>query len=911
MAESQTPQQSPQEHTPKEIVIKLNESTYAHYFHVGTRIHELEYNRVLKMIESQLQKAIDVKNSDEEKSYGLIRHHNTISIFGGRGSGKTSFLHTIFTDCATKYGSDIEILKIIDPTLIETRGHVFLWVLSLIDEKVQKVIQEDNIDIPSKSYQQRRHWKTALHNLAKGIHALENVGVGMDNSNWHDDDFVAERGLQEVKGALFLEKNFRELVSIGLEILNKKAFLLAFDDIDVDMAKGWSVLETIRKYLTSDKIIVLLSGNLRLYSLNVRKRQWHQLQELQEWEGEKDFKIVVSEIEGQYLMKLLKAENRVYLHSIQDNIRSGKYIYKVMGNGSTADMQFEDLTSVYKKALAELGIISRTQSHIYSNYLLSLSVRSQMHFLRGIDISSCDYKVKNEVDPFMARMYAANIDIDYAINNPQMMNMVALKYLLTQNFDLYLLIPTVEDEDANGCVTGLSFLFAKKVKKNPFLIFDYFIRIGYTRNMLSAYEETYPKQKFCTYSGMFQDMSLKNIVGLSIAFSTTYKLSTKIHIPLYGLSLKQKNIANNRIDAMLRTTNLTNAQKMIALIPLCSIKHASSNNSSMFYSTIVLLAAIGQVLRCVCDNQLNGNQPEVNDILRELKDMQQHRYYVQPQESEEGSNAEDNIEDFDLEMQQNSDTSTTELTSLFIKWGTGKLQTGISLPSSIPPYLLGKIITRYMNAVPKINVENLGARMHFSLVSLLNSCLIEEVKEYYEKEDVVDAEHKSISIEDLNFSNTIEHDQIFIDNLTFVKEKELGKVLKLTKWLIVCPLVVPFIKKDSLSDYHKLLEIDQKSADYKLLVDEKFSLYEPLRNVFVKQQKEKKKREDVQKIRFTVDNIAQIEDYFSRIGKKDEVTEKMKWGNVGEIKKYVEKFMVFSSLTAGNIRVVRQAWLEE
>ena len=175
----------------------------------------------------------------------------------------------------------------------------------------------------------------------------------------------------------------------------------------------------------------------------------------------------------------------------------------------------------------------------------------------------------------------------------------------------------------------------------------------------------------------------------------------------------------------------------------------------------------------------------------------------------------------------------------------------------------------------------------------------------------MDGEHKSISIEDLNFSNTIEHDQIFIDNLTFVKEKELGKVLKLTKWLIVCPLVVPFIKKDSLSDYHKLLEIDQKSADYKLLVDEKFSLYEPLRNVFVKQQKEKKKREDVQKIRFTVDNIAQIEDYFSRIGKKDEVTEKMKWGNVGEIKKYVEKFMVFSSLTAGNIRVVRQAWLEE
>ncbi|MCD8079453.1 MAG: hypothetical protein LUF04_03295 [Bacteroides sp.] len=49
---------------------------------------------------------------------------------------------------------------------------------------------------------------------------------------------------------------------------------MAFDDVDTDFAKGWPVMETIRKYLTSPQLITILSGDINLYTLLIRKKQW-------------------------------------------------------------------------------------------------------------------------------------------------------------------------------------------------------------------------------------------------------------------------------------------------------------------------------------------------------------------------------------------------------------------------------------------------------------------------------------------------------------------------------------------------------------------------------------------------------------------------------------------------------------
>lgn len=781
----------------KEIIIKLSESTYAHSFEDCARIHAFEYKRALDAIDNQINGIQKHSTTvEEEKQFALVRKHNTIAIFGGRGSGKTSFLHTVFAECAKKYEKDIEILKIVDPTLIETRGHVFLWIISLLNEKVEAHLSKGELNRLSPEYTYRKQWEDAIHTLARGLHSLENVGVGMKNEHWHDDYFVVESGLQQVGGALNLEANFRKLIDTALGILKKKAFLIAFDDIDVDMEKGWPVMETIRKYLTTDKIIVLLTGNLKLYSLNVRRHQWEQLGKMKEWEDNTDFKTVINEIEGQYLMKLLKAENRVFLHSIMDNIRSQKYKYVLEDESNPSQLNKISIEKVYREALAKIGIVSRTQSNIFCNYLLSLSARSQIHFLRSVynEKSYASPRKAQMVDPFMARMYAANIDIDFAINNPQMINIVVLRYILKQKFDLYLLLPTVEDENVNCCVTGLSFLCANKMSHNPYLIFDYFIRIGYVRNVLLSYQNIQLKENFCSYSGMFQDISLKNIVGLSMAYADSLGLAMHTHIPLYTLTKNSRTTKYYRIDDLL-SDDLSEAQTAISFIPLCSLRKMNNNEHRHYYSLFNILAAIGQILR-VAQTIEDGNYGE---ILRELKDLQIHRYYAIPSEEYERSNINESIDREDSKFDiYSKDNSLNELAEVCYKWSS------MCQDITLPPYLLGKIITRYMNAAVKITSKSLGEQINNMLIIFLNACLIEEVKEFYAQ--CTNINNTNEIIEKINFANTITS---FEENLKFISEKKAQQAIKFTQWLMNCPLITPFIDTIRLSQYRKFIENGQ------------------------------------------------------------------------------------------------------
>ncbi|MDQ9533230.1 hypothetical protein RF073_20100, partial [Serratia marcescens] len=52
---------------------------------------------------------------------------------------------------------------------------------------------------------------------------------------------------------------------------NKKAFVLAFDDVDTNFQHGRTILETMRKYLTSPQLVLLISGDLDLYGRLVRR----------------------------------------------------------------------------------------------------------------------------------------------------------------------------------------------------------------------------------------------------------------------------------------------------------------------------------------------------------------------------------------------------------------------------------------------------------------------------------------------------------------------------------------------------------------------------------------------------------------------------------------------------------------
>lgn len=750
---------------PKEsqITICLEKSKYAHGLKQEESIHSHNFNRVIQLIKNQVKKL-----NTEKSPYNVEHQYNTISIFGGRGTGKTTFILSLLQSIEKEYKNDAEILKIIDPTQMEEKEHVFLVILSLIDTEVRRKIESYRKDNNTNCCCFEKEWRNKLSSLAKGLPTLEGLNK-KQYENWDDDLYIVERGLNNVKSAYDLESNFHELVDIALDILGKKFFVLAFDDIDVDMSKGWSVLETIRKYLTTPKFVIFLSGNLTLYSYNVRLHQWNQLKELKTFE-EHDYKSQVNQLEGQYLLKVLKPENRIQLRTLLDY----KHIYQTSYMIKEEGKEIED---VYSDILEHFGIHKNSTRQLFIDYLLGLSIRSQISILS--DYTEPD--IMSQINVYVSRMIAANIDVDLAVKNPIFTTISIVEYLKKSNGfpHSYLLIPNTINHDMNGVLMGLTTIFANQVKQSPWIIFDYMLRVGYTRNLNlqlspTAFDQILP------YTGITQDMSIKNIVLLMTAVGKANNLKLPELILLEGLALtakKGQGEKGNAIDNILKNDDINTAQKVLALLPLFSLKRGQTQNTNLYYSVLPLLSAICLIIRSGYDKSY---------IKGILSDLSLHRTYPMPTEGQVISDAaEDNIsssEELSQKLDINiEDESVKGLVKALNDWRKSFIHDNENSP--IPPYLLGRIMTRFTSALINVpNKKSLAKLFQQHLIVFLNSVLVEETKEKF---------GNNLNI---NNNNPVGSPKLFYDNLGKVTSKnEDGNSyfdsLSLVRCLLSCPLI--------------------------------------------------------------------------------------------------------------------------
>ncbi len=307
------------------IIIDLSNIDETKALNLENIIHKDAWEAVLKSLKDKLEKA---ENYDPYKNFN--RYHNTISINGERGAGKTSFLLTLKNFLDNKipkndknkkdfdeFGvliSETYVLGIIDPTLISTRQHVLLLIISLIQQAVKKKFDDSSSDFDESK---KDKWHEHLTNLAEGLNQIDNIGTNpLTSSLWDDAGLVIERGLELANAGLNFEKNFHIFVKESLEILGKKAFILFLDDIDTDFSKGWEILETLRKFITTPQIIPIMAGNFSLYEKLVRENRWQLFEKLLKFEEDKkeDLKQQVDELTEQYLMKILQPSNMVNLH---------------------------------------------------------------------------------------------------------------------------------------------------------------------------------------------------------------------------------------------------------------------------------------------------------------------------------------------------------------------------------------------------------------------------------------------------------------------------------------------------------------------------------------------------------------------------------------------------------------------
>ncbi len=279
----------------------------------------------------------------------LLHRHSTIGIFGPRGVGKTSFLLTLkntfdsessdglFSDFdldldinggTERITKEVKALDTIDPSRIENEDKLLVTITSTILDLVRKNHDGD--------LQNNRAIQDALEDLSRRFRILfPDATENVLEETASDPLRFAGEVLFDANSGPKLAKAFHRFLALAAEDLGVKCFLLPIDDVDTSFDKGWPLLETLRKYLSTDRLITVVSGDLEFFDLIVQQKAHERTETYREAEAEyadteyaeNDKKVSSGEdlrrkyesirrFPGQYLQKIFPVKNRLRLPDI-------------------------------------------------------------------------------------------------------------------------------------------------------------------------------------------------------------------------------------------------------------------------------------------------------------------------------------------------------------------------------------------------------------------------------------------------------------------------------------------------------------------------------------------------------------------------------------------------------------------
>ena len=778
--------------------IILSESHDAKSFEIGNIIHEGEFEKAKSWIDNQLKEA---KGAMEDQGYSQEAQAKTITILGGRGSGKTSFMKSLMA--VYQEGGDVELIELIDPTLIEEKGHPFLIILSELDKRVRAKLDQEDALRARRGASREACWEKALKKLAEGLPSLD--PIGNNYTQWEDAEYVMDKGLRRVASARALARSFHELLREALKILSKTAFLIALDDIDTDFLRGWPILETLRRYLQTPLLITLLSGDLRMYSKAIRKQQWKNFgKALLKNEGEEqgrmaEYDALVTDMEGQYLQKVLPSIYRIHLSSLQEKRQRPEGIQRVVVH-SPSDKQataipIEDL---YRKYLSEiLGVDNRSLQEPYLAFLLGLPLRSQIRLLSSL----ADQKSRDTMpwlDVLLSELYALGIDVDLIRSTPARLSVEMIQYLQrNQLLDrAYQFQPSLQDAMGNAGLFALSATYACHSRQAPYLFFEYLIRIGLPYHLDSEGLLSDSKTDSSTYFSLqtlveyalTQDPSLTEACGSITAYVQALEDGVSmerfggLNLQALAQSRRQGDFYSiGRIDYELRRVDPL--RRCVAYLPVLLCREPRKQGSTLSASFYQLLASIGELLkkyRLELNTRVNaekggGAEMERRIIYDSLKELGALCSYLMP--SPRSAHPYRSRLKEDRELDDESSSAAEQLQGEpFLK----ELQLWLNDTPEIilSPQLVGRVVSRLQQGLYKVPQRDFGGWMHRCTVLFFNAILIESSIEA--DIDVM-----------LNRSNAITDDRYFRENLGKFPDKE--SIPRLAEWLLRCPLLLVFL----------------------------------------------------------------------------------------------------------------------
>lgn len=379
------------ETTEKKIIIDL----FAPNLPGSTKEDDL----IQKSLRDQLVENIrnSVTPPDADKTAELTRFidesgRNVFFVDGTRGAGKTTFINSVVKslnrDNANGSNSaNIKCLPTIDPTKLPRHEPILVTVTARLNKMVSDELRGSWSSNDHKK--QKEQWQSHLGRLKRGLHLLTDKEY---KPEYFSDALKLDAQLDYSIGGQDLSEIFDELVKCACEILGCKAIMISFDDIDTQFDTGWDVLESIRRFFNSQKLVVVATGDLRLYSQLIRGKQYENYSKTlldQEKESARlaERGYMVEHLEQQYLLKLFPVQKRIQLKTMLQLVgekgKDRKENIRVKTELGMQDIDGIEVRQAIGDAVREgLNLRAGSDADMYVNELLKQPVRLLMQVLQ-------------------------------------------------------------------------------------------------------------------------------------------------------------------------------------------------------------------------------------------------------------------------------------------------------------------------------------------------------------------------------------------------------------------------------------------------------------------------------------------------------------------------------------------------
>lgn len=313
---------------------------------MNNRVKTLVSRQMLCDMTAKIEYNIWRLNSDEVVSVGAgdlenvfydgLKYRNlNYMITGVRGSGKSTFLHYLiqsltrqidpfeenFARKRNRYSAQFyigeprknircQLLSRFDPSFPHyTRGMFLISVVAAIQSKLEEVSRKANragdySDVLIMECNQ------TLKKLDKAISRLTHKSDSWSELSEYEVAHLRSEnsGLEKI-----IREGFRKSLELLCSLCKIDAFIVSIDDADTNFGQCAYVLEDLRLYMTSTRLVVLMAGDMDLYLERIREYhfsefnlQYHQLDK----KGEKYRMDFVLTHASQYLIKLFPLENQ-------------------------------------------------------------------------------------------------------------------------------------------------------------------------------------------------------------------------------------------------------------------------------------------------------------------------------------------------------------------------------------------------------------------------------------------------------------------------------------------------------------------------------------------------------------------------------------------------------------------------